>query len=377
MRPSGPAALLLLAALALPLHPSTAAAQVPADPVLRGRVLVGDSGTAAGWVVLHRVSEAAQGEVDSVRVGQGGAFQLRLPAVPLPDGSEVYFASLRHHGILYFGRAVSLPVHLDSLYTIQAYDTAAAPPGGASFVVESRSLFVEEVEAGRWQVTDLLQVRNAGDRTLVSGPGSSVWSHPLPAGAEGGDVTQVDMAAPAGEVREGQVHITAPFPPGERLFVVRYGLASPFTSVPVRPGTANLEVLVREPAPPMDMSGLAQAAPVALDEGAVFRRYIASEAPPETVTIARGSERSEPPVRGMAVLLALVLAGVAAWTLQARFGPLPRRVPSGPPPDRRALILEVAQLDEAFSALADPTPEERGAYEARRGELLRRLTHLG
>lgn len=339
--------------------------------------MLGDAPLGEGWVVLHRVSAVEQGEVDSVRVAPDGAFRFRLPAVPRPDGSEVYFASLRHHGILYFGRAVSLPVQLDSLYLIQAYDTAVAPPGGAELVVESRSLFVEEAEPGRWQVTDLFQVRNGGNRTLVAPPDGVVWTHPLPTGVAAGEVTQVDMAAAAGEVRDGAVFVTAPFPPGERLFVVRYSIPTPFTSVPMAPGTGSIEVLVREPAPDMEVTGLMQAPPVELDEGGLFRRFIATKPPTEVVAIIPGQARRDPPVRWFAVVLALLLAGVAAWALRDRLGgPSPRTAPP-PPSDRPALILEVARLDEAFSALREPTPEERGAYEARRNEILRRLTLLG
>ena len=339
--------------------------------------MLGDAPLEAGWVVLHRVAAVEQGEVDSVRVAPDGAFLFRLPAVPRPDGSEVYFASVRHHGILYFGRAVSLPIHLDSLYLIQAYDTAVAPPGGGELVVESRSLFVEEAEPGRWQVTDLFQVRNGGSSTLVPAPDGSVWNHPLPPGATGGEVTQVDMAAAAGEVRDGAVFVTAPFPPGERLFVVRYAIPTLFTSVPLAPGTGSFEVLVREPAPAAEVTGLTQAPPVELDEGGVFRRFIAPESPTGDVAIIPGQARRDPPVRWLAVALALLLAGVAAWALRERLGGPSPRMATPPPSDRRALILEVARLDEAFSNLREPTPEERGAYEARRDELLRRLTLLG
>lgn len=357
--------------------PPAARGQVPAEAVMRGRVLLSDAPLEAGWVVLHRVSAEEQGEVDSVRVGREGSFTLRLPAVPRADGSDVYFASIRHQGILYFGRPVSLPVHLDSLYTLQTWDTAAAPSSGGPVSLMSRSLFLEEVSDGSWQVTDLYQLRNGGDRTLVPGPEGWVWSHPLPAGVAGGEVTQVDMASSAGSVQDGSVLVTAPFPPGERLFVVRYALPEPFTSVPVAEGTEGFEILVREPAPPVEVAGLEQAPPVELDGGGIFRRFVSGEAVPSTVAIAPGDARRDPPVRWFAVLLTLALAAVAGWTLRGGLG----RPRATPPPatfgDRAALVLEVARLDEAFHALGDATPEERGAYEARREELLRRLTQLG
>ena len=90
------AATLLVLAASAALIPLTAAGQVLADPVLRGRTLLGDSVLTAATVVLHRVSTESQGEVDSVTVGRDGAFTFRLPSVPDPGRSEVYFASVRH-----------------------------------------------------------------------------------------------------------------------------------------------------------------------------------------------------------------------------------------------------------------------------------------
>jgi hypothetical protein len=75
--------------------------------------------------------------------------------------------------------------------------------------------------------------------------------------------------------------------------------------------------------------------------------------------------------------MALLLAGLGLWAVGAG-----RSAPAGgrsgaAPTGRRALVVEVARLDEAFAALEAPTSEERGAYEARRRDLLRRLASLG
>ena len=82
-------------------------------------------------MVLHQVSPDFTGEIDSVAVGPGGSFRLTLPHVPDHEArSEVFFASLRYREILYFGPAITDPIHLDSLYLIQVYDQVAVMTGG-------------------------------------------------------------------------------------------------------------------------------------------------------------------------------------------------------------------------------------------------------
>src|SRR5690606_37991892 len=133
-------------------------------------------------VVLHRVSEEIQGEIDSTRVAADGTFSMRLPSLPNPAVGDAYFASVLHQGVVYFGRLIDAPVELDSLYVIQAYDTLVAPPEGAPVVLEARSMFIEP-SGGAWVVTDLFTLRNDELRTIVAPPGGSVWRYPLPQGA--------------------------------------------------------------------------------------------------------------------------------------------------------------------------------------------------
>ncbi len=354
------------------------AAQELAEPTLRGRALLGDSALRSGTVVLHRVSELSQGEVDSTRVAADGTFTLRLPAVPDPERSDVYFASVRHAGVLYFGKAITLPVQLDSLYEIQAWDTILAPAGGAELAVRGRSIFLEEVEGGGWQATDLFEIANDGRGTLVARGEDPVWSHPLPEGARNVEVSQTDLVGGGAEVRDGRVAVTVPIPPGPRLLVLRYAVADPFLAIPIPTPTDRLEILVREPAPAMESPLLAPGEPAQLDDGAPFRRLTGAGLGGTVVRLSEGRAANLPPVRWMAVTLALVLTGAGLWA--TRPGAEARAPRSGRRPglDRRALVLEVARLDEDFATRrAAATAEERGAYEARRRELLRRIAAMG
>ena len=84
------------------------------------------------------------------------------------------------------------------------------------------------------------------------------------------------------------------------------------------------------------------------------------------------------------MILALVLT---AFGLYAAYGrgagagvARPGAAAAGPAPDvvarRRALLLEVARLDEAFEAQGNPSEAERAQYRRRRAELLSQVRAL-
>lgn len=374
MRPFLRSAVLLASGVLL-LGAPQARGQVLARPVLHGKVFLGDSVLRQGKVVLHHVSAAAQGEVDSVRVHADGTFSFRLPSVPDSAHSEIYFASVRHAGILYFGPALTLAVQLDSLYEIHTWDTAMVAAQGVPLTVETRNIFMEQ-DSGRWEVTDLFQVRNDGKRTLVAPSGGVVWRYPLAAGATNAVMVQSGVAADAEGFEDGDLVIRAPLSPGEQLFVARYQVADPYLTLRLPGVTEHLNILVREPAPPIDAPGFTLMEPIQMDAGTTFRRYAANQVRDGVVKLSKGTPPSSPPVRWFSVILALILAGVGLWALRrGTTGALPR--PSRAANTRHALLVEIAALDDSFEARVDPSPEERKAYEARRRELLRRLRALG
>ncbi|MCJ7629583.1 MAG: hypothetical protein MUO50_14500, partial [Longimicrobiales bacterium] len=196
-----------------------ALAQEEVIPVLRGEVRVGDAPLTDGFVVLHQVSAESSGEVDSVRVGGDGSFEIRLPHVPdHATRPEIFFASVQYRGLLYFGQAVTDAVQLDSLYLIQAYDTVSVPPGGAQIPLSVRNLFLERTENG-WAVADVFQLRHDGDRTLYSPEEGVVWAYPLPRPATDFQVGQADMAPDAVRFVDGRLEVYSPLPPGERYLM--------------------------------------------------------------------------------------------------------------------------------------------------------------
>ena len=366
--------LLLLLGLVGACHlanPGPGSTQELADPVLHGRVFVGDSLARSGTVVLHRVSSDTQGEVDSATVASDGTFSVRLPTVPDPARSEVYFASVRHSGILYFGQPVNLPVQLDSVYEIRTYDTAMVAREGQAIPVAAREIFLQAGENQQWDAVDLFQVRNDGARTLVAQDGGVVWSYPLPEGARDATISDMGLGVGAAEVREGRLVVTSPIPPGERMYVVRYGLADPFLTIPLSAPVEALEVLVREPAPPLEASGLQPLDRVELEPGSTYLRFSATDLTAGQVGLERGEGSSPPPVGWYSFILALALSAVGVWAVQSGAARAP--VPAAPPQGRRELLVEVAKLDEEFESLTHVSAEDRGLYEARRRDLLRRI----
>jgi hypothetical protein len=343
------------------------AAQVAAEAVLEGTVFVGDSVLEGGTVVLHHLSEGSQGEFDSLAIAPDGTFSFRLPNVPDPTRNDVFFASVRHHGVLYFGPAITTALELDSIYEIHAYDTLLAPAEGRMVALQSRGVFFEPDSAG-WRVTDLFQLRNDESRTIVARPGGRVWSHPLPTEARDVTTGEGEVAFDAAVFENGELVVRAALPPGERLFVVRYRVDSPLMEVP-NPGEPEaLDILVREPAPPLEVEGLELLDRVEVEAGSTYLRFSGTDVSRPTIRIVESDVSGPPRVEWAAVVLALVLAAAAAILLHPGRSP----APAEPAPDRNALLLRVAQLDEEFDRpdLAAPDLDE---YRRRRTDLLRRI----
>lgn len=353
-------------------------AQLPANEELRGIVLIGEEPLTEGTVVLHRVSPDSSGTIDSTTVSRDGSFSLPLPTVPDPGGrNDIYFASMRFEGVLYFGPAISEAVQLDSVYVIQVHHSEVAPPGGVSFTMAVRNLFLEPGPENTWRATDVLQLRNDRDRTLIAAEGGVVWSYALPPVASEIQLGQgSDLPPDAVEFLGHIVRLTAPIPPGERLLMVRYSLPSPPFAVPVPGLTETMEVLVREPGPPLEVRGLDEVDVISLEPGSNFRRYGRANLLDATVQLEAGTPAREIPMQGLAVLLALLLGGVGVYAFRR---PVPATTYAAADlahDPRETLLLEIARLDERI-ARGDLSSEDRSNLAHKRTSLLDRLKSSG
>ena len=342
-------------------------AQAEASAVLGGTAFVGDTAMVGGTVVLHHIADGTQGELDSMAVGSDGAFAFRLPNVPDPGRGDVFFASIRHHGILYFGAAITTAVQLDSVYDIHAYDSLVAPLEGMPVTLQSRSVFFEPDSAG-WRVTDLFQLRNDEPRTIVARPDGRVWSHPLPAEARDVIAGEGEMAFDAASFEQGSLVVRAALPPGERLFIVRYRLDSPIVDIPNRGTTEAFDVLIREPAPPLEVEGLELIDRIELEAGTTYMRFAGVDVTVPFVRVVETEEEPTLPVQWLAVILSLVLTASGLVALRSGRPPALARLADG----RESLLLQVARLDLDFES-GEATPASQRTYDRRRAELIQRI----
>ncbi len=329
----------------------------------------GDSPVESGTAVLHRVSMEEAGEVDSVSVSPDGGFEFVVPRSPsVSTQAEILFASVRHEGVLYFGSAVTDPVQLDSLYVIEVFGAEEAPPEGIALPVNVRNIFLERWGDG-WRATDLFQIQNSGERTLVAADDGVVWSYPLPPGATSPELGQGDLPPDAVTFGGGRVSVRAPLPPGERMLLIRYALPAIAAEFPAPGATESLELLVKEPAPTLDVAGLQPIDVVALDTESTYRRYSGAGLRDVVISLEEQPEKGRP---SMGLFAALIATLLGAAGLVAYWRPKGSATQAAGPPNegRDRLILEVARLDESLDAISDPQVrrtmvEERAALIAR------------
>ena len=331
-------------------------------------------------VVLHRVLEDTAGAIDSLMASPTGEFAFDLPTVPDPVANgDVYLAAVRHQGIMYFGPAVHQASQLDSVYFVQVHDTTMVPPEGASLPLVLRYLILEVAEDG-WFLTDVIQLENAGDHTLVAPEGRPVWRYPLPPGAADLEVGQLDASADAVALNDGSLEISAPITPGIRQYMVRYRLQNQRLELPLPGPVRQVELLVREPGPELSVSGLALNEPAEMEPGVTYRRYSAVDVSDSEVVVSPGSERRGVPHAWLAVVMAMMLSAVTLWALR-REGPRLATTEDDArwltARDRQeSLLLQVAHLDERLDG-GDLSERDRIELGARRDALLEEIRRLG
>ena len=97
--------------IVLVLHMATVSvfAQLNPDIRLSGQAFLSDDVMTNGVAVLHHLIGGEQGGLDSVPIMEDGTFHFYLPNHPSSDGRDIYFSSIRHQGVLYFGPPITEP----------------------------------------------------------------------------------------------------------------------------------------------------------------------------------------------------------------------------------------------------------------------------
>ena len=338
--------------------------------LLVGEVRIGSEPADSGTVVLHRVSPSSPdltGKVDSVRIAAGGRFEFAVETASDSTVGDVFFASVHFENVLYFGGPVTGPADIDGTYVVQAYRRVGVGPD-TRLPVRIRNVFVERAQPGPgWFVTDLFEVENEMEVTLVASEEGATWSHALPPGALGFSVGPSDVAPQAASFSGGRVHVSAPIPPGEHVYLFRYSVPEDNFTLPMEGATGSMELLFSEPAGELSVTGLASLGPMEMD-GGTFRRFAGREMAGAVVVVERGATLTDG--RSMQFLAALLaLALTAAGSILALRSRSRGGSPGARGGRRRELLIAVARLDEARNAgeIAD------GEYARKRGALLREL----
>lgn len=375
-----------------------------------GRVVVQEGergrGVPGRWVVLHRVSPAVSGPLDSVRTDRDGAYAFRYR--PDTVASALYFATFSYAGLAYMTPPLREAVVEGDGGDIAVFDTTSAP---VPITVRGRHVVVRPDSGGRREIQEVYEITNDSSVAAIAPPGSprGIWSVPLPAGASDFRVRGgLELSSDGMTAVDGRAVLVDPLPPGLKQLAFRYSV--PATGGALRLAVAHptdlLEVLLAESGAVATAPGLRAADSVALPEGR-FRRFLAQDvkvggelAVTFAETGAAGGVRGTLPAVLALVGGAMVLALAVARRRQGRL-PVPASAPgSGVPrePDRGAphgaaasvdrpapapgaderewLLGALVALDDGFRARTDPSEVERAEYARERAALKARLADV-
>lgn len=357
---------------------------------VRGRVLLGSSsdekGLSGQTVVLHRISSAGSGPVDSVTTRRDGSFRLTFH----PTADVLYLLSVRYAGIGYFssplGEGEGTPA--DASADIVVFDTSSVARTAA---LRGRHVIVSAPDsAGQRAIVEVFELANDSSVTLISTQDASpVWRLHLPPGAAKPRVGEGEFAADAVRFTGNEVQLFAPLPPGLKQLVVSYEL-SPVSfplAMPMERASTVLEVLLEEMTGHVEGARLKTQAPVTVG-GRRFQRSLAQDVdstavisislPPVIVSTSAGSLWIVTPV-----VLAIALG--AWWFSSRRSHILAVAAPAiavrsegvieaGPPiPKEEALAHRAATLDALLAQTAPLDAATRARYVAEREKVMEEL----
>jgi len=358
-----PLALLVLAALGSPV--ATVAAQVPTT-VLGRVVRFAGSDTLpipGAGVVLHRISDAEQGPIDSVAADAGGRFQFRFRA----DTTALYLLSATHHGISYFSSPVARApaTRTDDILLIVSDTSSTAPVHLAA-----RSLILGAPEAsGARPVVEVLEFANRGRQTRVSADSVATVAVALARGGEGFTIEDSDLSPNALLLRGDSLLVFAPIAPGARMVVLQYRLPAGTRRLQLPAGMAvdTMQILLEPGA--VELTAELPVAGEEVLEGRTYRRWMGAWPADSTLTIqVTGLTFGQRPAL-MALVGALILAVLAGawWVRQRRPAPATASATTRDPAE---LIEAMARLDARYAGGESRTEtQEWRRYEAERARL--------
>ena len=325
------------------------------------------------WVTLHRVGPDSSGPVDSIRTDANGKYSIRYKPV---GGEAVYFASSSFAGVAYFTAPLPPRDAGGDAGEITVFDTTSAH---VPLHTQGRHIVVSASGVdGRRTLVEVYQLSNDTTVTAVSGArGRATWSASLPPNATNFQVGQSDVGANSVQFRDGRVLLYSAFSPGARQLAFSYSIpASAFPlTIPVAGPVGVFEVLVEDPGASATGGGLGEQRPVSL-EGRNFRRFLGQDVRSGANVVINVGEPTVPRTNRLMLFPVVAAAGVMAVALVLA---LTRRRPvrviaqAAAPDDAAHLARDIAELDDAFERVSEPSDADRDAYRQRRDALKTRL----
>lgn len=359
---------------------------VPAAPLqgatrgtIEGRVIDQTSGEPARRARVTLVSGTPEGtDRKRVTVVTGADGRFRFTGLETGE-NRIYALDVTYRGGTYAGEALSLPDDTAEPpvieTTVRVFDTTTDP---SAVLVRRDNLFVVEAEGGVGVIESLLVI-NTSERAYIGRRGSDgplTLGLALPAAARPQGVAVIDSSlnVPALVATDFGVGVTVAIPPGETRLTYSYKVPGSAglheLSRSALYGTVELNVHAGEGIE-LRSNRLVPNGEVTIG-GTTYERYSAPEGldPGDQVQLVAELRRSSSAGRAAAYLLggvALLAASFAAVLLLRRRRRAARAAPA-PEPDRRSLLVAIAELDlrhRAGELSADDYARRRAELKAR------------
>jgi hypothetical protein len=229
-----------------------AAAPVQQPPGLvsvSGRVLRGGPDTVPlsnVTVVLHRMTSANAGPVDSVRSDARGRYRLELRN---PDSTSGYVISVWYDSIAYF----SMPLNLVGRPAVHVEDIVAYPAsrtGPPMRLTRRLATIAAPSKDGTREILEILELENPSQTTRVTADTlMPTWAGRVPGNTGQYRAGEGDISADAMRFRNDSVLVYAPIPPGPpKQISYDYSLAAGARTfvIPIDQPTVEVNLLVED-----------------------------------------------------------------------------------------------------------------------------------
>lgn len=323
----------------------------------------------AAEVVLHRIGQATQGAIDSLRADPQGRFRFRF----VTDSGALYLLSAHHHGITYFSTPVARdPTRVDDILLIVS-DTSST----ALVQLAARSLVIGAAEpSGHRMVVEVLEFANRGRQTRVGTDSVPSMAVALARGGEGFLLEDTDLSPEAVVIRNDSLLVFAPLSPGGRMAIIQYRLPAGTRRLELPAGLAvdTMQVLL-EPGG-LDLVADLPAAGEQVIEGRTYQRWMgpwpADRSLLIQVTGVSFDQRSALAI--LVVALAVSLAGGMVWIRHRRAAPVVAFGGAGAGASAEALVEAIARLDARYRGTqGESDPAGARQYQVERARLKREL----